>query len=290
LTGATPATRPLVIAHRGDWLEGDPPGQQNSIVAVLSALGAGADGAEVDARLSADGTVVLHHDAEIGAADLELGCEAAAGTALCLLGDDDLRHLSTLAELLSALAPPSTPARGGDQRGPVVLNIELKELPGEPGWDGRHLLAQRVAELLDTSHIASSALCHPLRAGLGAAPPSGRMPSPELPSSLDVIVSSFDPGALEHFRRHSLGTTTALLLEQGDDWRHHLGRAEGLSAVNPEDAMAVPELFAAAASRGLAVIPWTVDSAERTLELAGLGAAGLITNLPRALLRALNRA
>ncbi len=51
-----------------------------------------------------------------------------------------------------------------------------------------------------------------------------------------------------------------MLLEQGDDWRYHLGRAEGLAGVNPEDAMAVPELFAAAASRGLAVVPWTVDA------------------------------
>ena len=130
MTGATPATWPLVIAHRGDWLEDDHRGTQNTIVAVLSALDAGADGAEVDARLSADGTVVLHHDAEIGAGDLELGCGAAEGTALCLLGDGDLRHLSTLAELLSALAPPGTAARGGGQRSPVVLNIELKSSPG----------------------------------------------------------------------------------------------------------------------------------------------------------------
>jgi len=106
---------------------------------------------------------------------------------------------------------------------------------------------------------------------------------------VEVVVSSFDPSSLHHFRRHAPATATALLLEEGDDWRYHLDRAEGLSGINPEDAMAVPELFNAASSRGLAVVPWTVDSPDRALELAALGAAGLITNRPRALLAALNR-
>jgi glycerophosphoryl diester phosphodiesterase len=273
-----------VIAHRGDWLEGDHPGAQNSVRAVLSALDAGADGAEVDARLSADGTVVLHHDAEIGLADLGAGCDAPEGTPVFALGDPALIHLATLAELLGRLAellgrlaellatPPgllATPPEPGGQPGaggrhrPFLLNIELKDLPGEPGWDGRHVLAARVAELLD--------------AGLAAGP-------------LDIIVSSFEPASLDEFRRHAPGGPTALLLEQGDDWRYHLDRAEGLAGVNPEDAMAVPELFDAASSRGLAVFPWTVDEPGRAVELAALGAAGLITNRPRALLAGLNSA
>jgi glycerophosphoryl diester phosphodiesterase len=282
LTAVVPATRPLVIAHRGDWLEADHPEPQNSIAAVLSALEAGADGAEVDARLSADGTVVLHHDAEIGPADVAAGCAAAVGTPVCALPTTALGHLGTLAELLGTLAERATRAFATAPSGPVVLNIELKDLPGEPGWDSRHILAQRVAGLLDASHMASSALCRevPSRPRTGPS-------SPQVPSSLEVIVSSFDPGSLEHFRRHAPGATTALLLEAGDDWRYHLDRAGGLSAVNPEDAMAGPELFTAASSRGLAVVPWTIDSPDRALALAALGAAGLITNRPRALLEGL---
>ncbi|MGO9659553.1 MAG: glycerophosphodiester phosphodiesterase [Acidimicrobiales bacterium] len=256
-----PAPRPLVIAHRGDWLEGDHPGPQNSVAAVLSALEAGADGAEVDARLSADGTVVLHHDAETGPADTEAGCAAPQGTPVCALADAALRHLGTLAELLSTLTEGNALPPAGARRARVVLNVELKDLPGEPGWDDRFVLAQRVAGLLHARHL----------------------------SSLDVVVSSFDPASLHHFRGHAPATATALLLEERDDWRYHLDRAEGLSGINPEDAMAVPELFSAASSRGLAVVPWTVDSPDRALELAALGAAGLITNRPRALLAALNR-
>ena len=109
------------------------------MAAVLSALEAGADGAEVDARLSADGTVVLHHDAEIGPADVEAGCAAPEGTAVFALADAALRHLATLAELLSTsgggLPPCRRPAPAA--RPSLLLNIELKDLPGEPGWDGR---------------------------------------------------------------------------------------------------------------------------------------------------------
>jgi glycerophosphoryl diester phosphodiesterase len=264
-----------VVAHRGDWLEGDDPGVQNSVRAVLSALDARADGAEVDARLSADATVVLHHDAEIGRADVQAGCDKPEGTAVFALGDRDLGHLATLAELLGRLAevlaaPSETGGRAGGGvaagrggRHPFLLNIELKDLPGEPGWDGRHVLAARVAELLGARFAAGP---------------------------LDIVVSSFEPASLDEFHRQAGAVPTALLLEHGDDWRYHLERAEGLTAINPEDAMAVPELFAAASSRGLAVVPWTVDEPGRAVELAALGAAGLITNRPRALLAALNGA
>jgi glycerophosphoryl diester phosphodiesterase len=270
LTAPISLARPLVVAHRGDWLEGDHPGAQNSVRAVLSALNAGADGAEVDARLSADGTVVLHHDAEIGPTDVGAGCDAPEGTPVFALGDTALGHLATLAELLARLAqllatpsdPGGQPGAGG-RHGPFLLNIELKDLPGEPGWDGRHVLAAHVAELLD--------------ARLAAGP-------------LDIIVSSFDPASLDEFRRHAPGAPTALLLEEGDDWHYHLDRAEGLAAVNPEDTIAVPELFDAASSRGLAVVPWTIDEPGRAVELAALGATGLITNRPRALLAALSSA
>jgi glycerophosphoryl diester phosphodiesterase len=54
-----------VIAHRGGigaWRE-------NTIEAFEGALRSGADGAELDARLTADGEVVVHHDAEVETGD-----------------------------------------------------------------------------------------------------------------------------------------------------------------------------------------------------------------------------
>jgi glycerophosphoryl diester phosphodiesterase len=52
------ATRPLVFAHRG----GRALGPENTLVALDIGFAAGADGAEFDVQLSADGQVVVMHD------------------------------------------------------------------------------------------------------------------------------------------------------------------------------------------------------------------------------------
>ena len=55
-----------VLAHRG----GTGPWNENSLEAFSGALSAGADGVELDVRRSADGELVVHHDAEIPGAGL----------------------------------------------------------------------------------------------------------------------------------------------------------------------------------------------------------------------------
>ena len=52
------SSRPLVFAHRG----GCATGPENTIAAFDRGIAAGADGLEMDVRLSADGIVVVHHD------------------------------------------------------------------------------------------------------------------------------------------------------------------------------------------------------------------------------------
>jgi glycerophosphoryl diester phosphodiesterase len=54
--------RPLVFAHRG----GGKIGLENTIPAFDRGLAAGADGLELDVRLSRDGIVVVHHDRLLG--------------------------------------------------------------------------------------------------------------------------------------------------------------------------------------------------------------------------------
>ena len=55
---ALAASRPLVFAHRG----GGKIGPENTIAAFDRGLAMGADGLELDVRLSRDGVVVVHHD------------------------------------------------------------------------------------------------------------------------------------------------------------------------------------------------------------------------------------
>ena len=49
---------PLIIAHRGDVSKAP----ENTIPAFLSAHGRGADGIELDVRLTRDGQLVVYHD------------------------------------------------------------------------------------------------------------------------------------------------------------------------------------------------------------------------------------
>jgi glycerophosphoryl diester phosphodiesterase len=55
------ASRPLVFAHRG----GAALAPENTMAAFDNSLRLGADGVELDVRLSADGIVVVHHDATL---------------------------------------------------------------------------------------------------------------------------------------------------------------------------------------------------------------------------------
>ena len=55
------APRPLVFAHRG----GAGLAPENTLAAFQHGLALGADGLEVDVRLSKDGVVVVHHDARL---------------------------------------------------------------------------------------------------------------------------------------------------------------------------------------------------------------------------------
>jgi glycerophosphoryl diester phosphodiesterase len=70
------APRPLVFAHRGGALLAP----ENTLVAFDNGLALGADGIELDVRLSRDGTVVVHHDATLDRTTRLRGPVAARNT------------------------------------------------------------------------------------------------------------------------------------------------------------------------------------------------------------------
>jgi glycerophosphoryl diester phosphodiesterase len=75
------ATRPLVFAHRG----GAALAPENTLDAFDNGLALGADGIELDVRLSRDGVVIVHHDATLDRTTRLRG-EVAARTADELAG------------------------------------------------------------------------------------------------------------------------------------------------------------------------------------------------------------
>lgn len=112
--------KPQVIGHRGASARAP----ENTLAAFRLAVAQGADGVEIDVRRSADGALVLHHDANLSDGRL---------VGATLRGD----------------LPPSVPTLGEVlTAGSWFVNIELKNDPEEPTYDpdGR-LVGDVVAEV-----------------------------------------------------------------------------------------------------------------------------------------------
>lgn len=114
-----------MYAHRGDSAHAP----DNSLDAFARAVAAGADGIELDVRESADGILILAHDAEhptLGAL-----CDRA-------YADIEARdpNITTLRTALDQI-PRS-----------VYVNVEIKNHFGEPGFDRRRgIVAKTIAEI-----------------------------------------------------------------------------------------------------------------------------------------------
>jgi len=115
------ATRPLVIGHRGASAHaGD-----NTIEALRLAAEHGADGVEVDVRLTSDGVMILHHEPGIH----DFG--AFADREFADVRDFD-PSIPTLDEAAAVL-------------GELFIDVEIKNDPRQPGHDPTHAIASVVA-------------------------------------------------------------------------------------------------------------------------------------------------
>lgn len=112
--------RPLVIAHRG--ASANRP--ENTLEAFTEARFQGADWVELDVRRSADGVLVVHHDAHL--ADGRLIRETSAR--------DLPRDVPSLAEAFEA-------CQG------MGVNVEIKHLPGDPDFAEVDLVCDAVVGL-----------------------------------------------------------------------------------------------------------------------------------------------
>ncbi len=114
------SSRPLVLAHRGACRRA----RENSIEAFRIARELGADGVELDVRRTADGVLVLSHDAAIAGFGLVVEHPFAA-----LRAADPA--VPTLAEALDELTG-------------LLVNVELKCFPTEPDADPERVVARGV--------------------------------------------------------------------------------------------------------------------------------------------------
>lgn len=236
----------LILAHRGLPGPGRP---ENTLAAVAAAFDAGADGVEVDLRLTVDDVLALSHDPDLQRLTGHGPPIAQAPWAgLYAQAEDAGLRLARMEELI-VLA----------QGRPVVL--ELKAPP--PAQDADTRTAQAVV------------------AGLRTLRAAGR--------AQDVRVSSFSPRLLAAVRdllgpADEVGT--ALLGSPDDDAPSLLIRAvaSGHQQIHPHvgSLLADPGVITAAHAQGLGIIAWTVNSVQDVSLLAELGADAIITDEPAA--------
>ena len=215
----------LVIAHRG----ASAVAPENTVEAFEAARRLGADWVELDVRRSADGVAVVHHDAHLSDGRM-IGDLAAAE-----LPD----YVPSLAEALEAC-------------GSMGVNIEIKNLPEDPDFDGENLVADAVAGLI-------AAYLGPERA----------------------LVSSFNVDAADAVRAADPAVPTAFLygfLEPAQAVGR--ARAHQMAAIHPFDPCVDAGLVRRAHEAGLAVNVWTVNDPDRMADLVAMGVDGIITDTP----------
>ena len=216
-----------MLAHRGVSSEF----VENSIEAFGAARSHGADGVELDARRMADGGVAVYHDPRL-----------ADGRVIVELDDGSLPD--EVPSLLAALE-----ACEG-----LIVNIEIKNMPGEPDFDPTNAVSDAVAEVVTRLGYENS-----------------------------VLISSFNLSAVDAFHRRVPKASTGWLLADVEDWQDRLDRLStgGHGAIHPPAWRTTAELVQAAHDRDIEVNVWTVDDPGEMRRLLDCGVDGLITNEPR---------
>ena len=117
----TIGSRTYVLAHRG----ASRAEQENTTLAFRRAADMGADGVELDARLTRDAVLVVHHDPVL-----------ADGRVICEISSGDLpSYVPTLDDALDACAG-------------MWVNVEIKNDPNEADFDATDGVAVVVGEAL----------------------------------------------------------------------------------------------------------------------------------------------
>jgi glycerophosphoryl diester phosphodiesterase len=213
-----------VFAHRG-VTQGF---GENTVAAFVEARRIGADGVELDVRRSRDGALVVHHDAAI----------AGVGILAELAVAELPAHVPLLAEALEACVG-------------LTVNVEIKNDPGEPGYEADQGIAAAVAEVV---------------AGLGWTD--------------DVIVSSFNSDTVTAVVAAEPRLAAGLLVGPGADPADALRTVVGggLQALHPFVLSVDGALVDAAHAAGVEINTWTVNAPDDLRRMAALGVDTVITD------------
>lgn len=234
----------MVVAHRGASVEQP----ENTIEAFEAAIDAGADAVEFDVRMTADGHAIVMHDPDVS--------RTTDGSGLVSrMRLEEIRKLGvpTVEEALRCLS------------GRAAADIEIKNLPGEPGFTpDREAAVEATLEALDVVGFSGQ-----------------------------VIVSSFNPASIAHSRSLRPDVPSGLLTEYEVAAEEALARAtsHGHLWVLPfvSRVLDAGQGFADQVHDGDALLGvWIADDPGTARRLFVLGADAVATNDPRAIVTVRN--
>lgn len=226
---------PKLLAHRGH-AKTHP---ENTLPAFADALRLGADGIELDVRLTGDGRLAVHHDPALGR--IFQGSENVSDLPLSelrsrkpVLSPGLGACIPTLEEVLEFLR----------HSGPALLNIELKY-----ERTGGGALEEKTAAAIRRFRFESR-----------------------------VFVSSFNHYGLVRIRKIHPGIPTGILYMEAlfEPWEYAMKL--GASALHPHYPAMSEDAVQRAQAAGLQVRPFTVNDPSVVREMARLGVDALITD------------
>ena len=243
---------PLIVAHRGAPTERP----ENTLAAFEAALDAGARAVEFDVRTTADGHAVVIHDPSLDRTTDRDGLvrdHTLADVLDARIAGPDGRSsaVPTLHETLALLS------------GRTAVDIEIKNVPGEPDFDPvQEVAVSLVHRALDDVGFVG-----------------------------DVIVSSFNPRSIAMSREARPDLPTGLLTDVGVDAAAalHFAGEQGHRWVLPfaERVVEQGDRFAAQVhDAGLLLGTWIVDEPAEARALLAAGVDAVATNEPRAIVAA----
>jgi glycerophosphoryl diester phosphodiesterase len=250
LTPALLPQRPLVFAHRG----GAALAPENTLPAFDRGLSLGADGLEMDVRLSRDGVVVVHHDATLERTTNGRGA----------LSDHTAAELDQLDAAYQFTLDGTFPMRGRGLRIPRLAHV-LARYPAS-----RHVVELK----MDSPELA--------RATIDAIREAGAVDR--------ISIGSFHASAIATARayepRIQTGASTEEIRRQlMPGWFRRRKRPQAFQTLQvPESWTGVrivsPGFVARAHEAGIAVWVWTVNQEDDIRRLLDWGVDGIMTDRP----------
>jgi glycerophosphoryl diester phosphodiesterase len=244
--------KPLIVAHRGASIEE----AENTLEAFDLAVGVGAGAIEFDVRITADGHAVVLHDPTVdrttdGTGRVSTRTLAEVRALGITLTNGEVVRVPTLVEAFEQLS------------GRAAVDVEIKNIPGEPDFDGsRELAVEATLRGLEEVGFAGFAL-----------------------------LSSFNPLSIARARKLAPDIPTGLLTTEDVEARVALGFAHGqghgwvlpftgaVLAAGPSLAQETHEL-------GMRLGTWITDDPVVAVGLMRAGVDAVATNDPAAIVAA----